>query len=110
MVFDVAGAGADGDAVHNHHAAVHVVGAVRAGGADSDRRRPGQTFITFLFDRGELFVIFRDFYEFSNIFSLKYQKFKFIFSNFREFQYEGVEKISRKRLRRRFFHVTVNLK
>ena len=47
MVFDVAGAaGADGDAVHTHHAAVHVVGAVRAGGADSDRRRPGQTFIT----------------------------------------------------------------
>ena len=46
MVFDVAGAaGADGDAVHTHHAAVHV-GAVRAGGADSDRRRPGQTFIT----------------------------------------------------------------
>ena len=49
MVVDVA-ADADGDAVHNHHVVVHVdVGgvAVRAGGADSDRRRPGQTFITF---------------------------------------------------------------
>ena len=81
VVVDVAAGGAVvGDAVHNHHAAVHVDGvAVRADGADSDRRRPGQTFITFLFDRGELFVIFRDFYEFSNIFSLKYQKFLLIF-------------------------------
>ena len=81
VVVDVAVGGAVGwDAVHNHHAAVHVDGvAVRADGADSDRRRPGQTFITFLFDRGELFVIFRDFYEFSNIFSLKYQKFLLIF-------------------------------
>ena len=47
----------------SHHAAVHDGVAVRVGGADSDRRRPGQTLITFLFDRGEFFD-FRSFTKF----------------------------------------------
>ena len=65
MGVDVDGVVVDVVAVHNHHGvAVHGDVAVRVDGADSDRRRPGQTFITLLFDRGDCFSTFRSFTNF----------------------------------------------